>query len=166
MINIARTLRRLRSPFSIFGTFASFIDTPGSDRIFFRQNIRIVQNRSKRGKLCMVVRAKRSHAGPAVRGGGISFAGGPTPLRRGPRRTGTTGPNGGQLAQIEGQLVKIVSGTGSASAPGAGQLVHFIFEDGQLVRIGRSGRGFIQISPGTTGSNSQGQLAGISFKVN
>ena len=50
----------------------------------------------------MGVRAKRSHAGPAVRGEGVSFAGGPTPSGRGPRRTGTTGPNGGQLAQVEG----------------------------------------------------------------
>lgn len=62
--------------------FLPFIDTPTSNRTFFRQNIPIVQKSSRRGNFCMGRRTKRSDGGPAMCRGPISCAAGARPLRK------------------------------------------------------------------------------------
>lgn len=102
----------------------------------------------------MGVRAKRSHIGPAVRGGGISFAAGSGVLVTVGAKTGTTGPNYGTTGQFRapgpdlqatlraGQLARSTAGgtTGPsevvhARAGVGGQLSSSVA--GQLARIDR-----------------------------
>jgi hypothetical protein len=73
--------------------FLPFIDTPTSNRTFFRQNIPIVQKSSKREDFCIGPRTKRSDDGPAMYRGPISFVAGARPLRK--------------SRSSEGQLVEI-----------------------------------------------------------
>jgi hypothetical protein len=98
----------------------------------------------------MGVRAKRSHAGPAVRGGAISFAAGRGSVVGARAKTGTTGPNCGTTGRFrargqinEGQLVRLGWSTGrdrETQVPGSGttsphRCVAAKVQMGQLVHI-------------------------------
>ena len=77
---------------------ASHTGSPTSNWTFFRQNIRNVQNSSKRGEFCMAARAKRSHAGPAPVLFWTSSAGARDFDHRAKFKVGQLVQNAGQLA--------------------------------------------------------------------
>jgi hypothetical protein len=91
----------------------------------------------------MGIRAKRSHAGPAVRGGAISFAAGRGSLVGARAKTGTTGRFRARGQINEGQLVRLGWSTGrdrETQVPGSGttsphRCVAAKVQMGQLVHI-------------------------------
>jgi hypothetical protein len=89
----------------------------------------------------MEVRVKRSHAGPAVRGGPISFAAGARTWSKS-AQNGTTGRFGGAGPAAPCQLVQMDKGQLVESSEG-GQLVRSsaytstsLTREGQLIQIG------------------------------